>query len=44
VTAKLFGATPSVVFGGILTLFVVGVTAGLVAPLRRLREIEPVAG
>lgn len=44
VTAKLFGATPSVVVGGIVTLLVVGVTAGLVAPLRRLREIKPVAG
>lgn len=44
VTAKLFGAAPSVVLGGVLTLLVVGVTAGLVAPLRRLREIEPVAG
>jgi len=44
VTAKLFGAAPSVVLGGTLTLLVVAVTAGLVAPLRRLREIEPAAG
>lgn len=44
VTAKLFGAAPSVVLGGTLTLVVVGLTAGLVAPLRRLREIEPAAG
>lgn len=41
VTAKLFGAAPSVVIGGTLTLVVVVVTAGLVAPLRHLREIEP---
>ena len=40
VTAKLFGAAPSVVLGGALTLFVVGATAMFVAPLRRLREIE----
>ncbi|GJG86707.1 hypothetical protein tb265_18880 [Gemmatimonadetes bacterium T265] len=41
VTARLFGAAPSVVLGGTLTLVVVAATAGLVAPLRRLREIEP---
>ncbi len=43
VTAKLFGAAPSVVLGGTLTLLVVAATAGLVAPLRRLREIRPAA-
>ena len=40
VTARLFGAAPSVVLGGVLTLCVVGLTAAFVAPLRRLREIE----
>ena len=44
VTARIFGAAPSVVLGGVLTFVVVAVTAGLVAPLRRLREIEPAAG
>ena len=36
VTAKLFGTVPSVVAGGLLTLTVVGLVAGLVPALRRL--------
>jgi MFS family permease len=42
VMAKLLGAAPSVVLGGALTLGVVGATAWLVPPLRRLRAI-PIA-
>jgi hypothetical protein len=42
VMAKLLGAAPSVVLGGVLTLGVVGATAWLVPPLRRLRAI-PIA-
>ena len=41
VTAKIFGAAPSVVLGGVLTLVVVATTAAIVAPLRRVREIRP---
>jgi hypothetical protein len=43
VTARLFGAAPSVVLGGLATLGVVAATAALVPALRRLRRIEPVA-
>jgi MFS family permease len=38
--AKLLGTVPSVVLGGLVTLFVVAVTAIKVPPLRRLREIR----
>jgi hypothetical protein len=44
VAARLLGAAPSVVFGGVATLAVVAATAALVPALRRLRRIEPVAG
>jgi MFS family permease len=37
--ARLMGTVPSVVFGGLVTLAVVGVTAVKVPSLRRLREI-----
>jgi MFS family permease len=40
--ARLIGTVPSVVFGGIATLLVVGIIALKVPPLRRLREIQPV--
>jgi hypothetical protein len=43
VTADWFGAVPSVVLGGILTLVVVGVTAWKNPALRRLGLIDPVA-
>jgi MFS family permease len=43
VAAKAFGAAPSVVLGGAVTLAVVAGTAALVPALRRLRRIEPVA-
>jgi MFS family permease len=39
--ARLIGTVPSVVFGGIATLLVVGIIALKVRPLRRLREIQP---
>jgi MFS family permease len=39
--ARLIGTVPSVVFGGIATLLVVGIIALKVPPLRRLREIQP---
>jgi hypothetical protein len=39
VAAKLLGVVPSVVFGGLMTLSVVGVVAWRFPPLRRLREI-----
>ena len=39
VTARLLKVVPSVVFGGVMTLLVVGVTALKVPALRRLREI-----
>ncbi|HEX6434994.1 MAG TPA: MFS transporter, partial [Gemmatimonadales bacterium] len=41
--ARLIGTVPSVVFGGIATLLVVGIIALKVPPLRRLREIQPAA-
>jgi hypothetical protein len=40
VAAKLLGTVPSVVFGGLATLMVVGVTALRAPELRRLREIR----
>jgi MFS family permease len=43
VAARLVGAAPSVVLGGVATLAVVAATAALVPALRRLRRIEPVA-
>lgn len=43
VTARLFGAAPSVVLGGIATLAVVAVTATVIPTLRRLQRIEPTA-
>jgi hypothetical protein len=36
IAARLFGAVPSVIGGGVLTLAVVGLTAWLVPSLRRL--------
>lgn len=41
VAARLLGTAPSVVFGGVVTLAVVAVTAVALPPLRRLREIRP---
>ncbi len=38
--AKLMGTIPSVIFGGVMTLAVVGVTAWRVPALRRLRELR----
>ena len=40
VAAKLLGAVRSVIFGGIVTLGVVGVTAWKIPPLRELDELE----
>jgi MFS family permease len=40
VAAKLLGAAPSVVLGGVLTLVVVGATAAGIPALRRLGRIE----
>jgi MFS family permease len=40
VAAKLLGAVRSVVFGGMVTLGVVGVTAWRIPPLRKLDELE----
>jgi MFS family permease len=40
VAAKLLGAVRSVIFGGIVTLGVVAVTAGTIRPLRKLDELE----
>ncbi len=40
VAAKLLGTVPSVIFGGLMTLGVVGVTAWKIPPLRRLDELE----
>jgi MFS family permease len=40
VAAKLLGAVRSVIFGGMVTLGVVGVTAWRIPPLRRLDELE----
>jgi hypothetical protein len=40
VADKLLGTVRSVVFGGIVTLGVVGVTAWKIPPLRRLDQLE----
>jgi MFS family permease len=40
VAAKLLGTVRSVIFGGIVTLGVVGVTASTIAPLRNLDELD----
>jgi len=40
VAAKLLGTVRSVIFGGLITLGVVGVTAWRIAPLRRLDELD----
>jgi hypothetical protein len=40
VAAKLLGTVPSVLFGGAMTLLVVGLTAWRLPELRRLREIR----
>lgn len=40
VTARLFGAAPSVVLGGAMTLLVVAATGSLAPSLRRLQRIE----
>jgi len=39
VAAKLLGTVPSVLFGGAMTLIIVGITSWRVPQLRRLREI-----
>ncbi len=44
VTAAWFGAVPSVVLGGFLTLVVVGLTAWKNPSLRTLRRLDPEAG
>jgi MFS family permease len=41
VTAKLLGAVPAVVLGGVASLAVVGIVARTVPRLRRMREIHP---
>jgi len=41
VTARLLGAVPAVVLGGAASLAVVGIVAGTVPRLRRMREIHP---
>ena len=41
VAARLLGVVPSVVFGGAMTLFTVGVIAWRAPTLRRLQRIEP---
>ena len=38
--AKLLGTVPSVIFGGLMTLGVVGVTAWRVPALRKLKEMR----
>jgi len=38
--AKLLGTVPSVIFGGLMTLGVVGVTAWRVPSLRKLKEMR----
>jgi MFS family permease len=43
VTAKLLGAVPAVVLGGVASLAVVGIVAKTVPRLRRMREIQPAA-
>jgi hypothetical protein len=42
--ARLLGLVPSVVFGGCMTLLVVGITAWRVPELMRLRRIEDATG
>jgi hypothetical protein len=44
VAARLLGTVPSVVLGGVASLAVVGLVAGLVPKLRRMRSIEAPAG
>jgi hypothetical protein len=39
VAARLMGTVPSVIFGGAMTLVVVGLTAVLSPKLRKLREL-----
>jgi hypothetical protein len=41
--ARLLGLVPSVVFGGCMTLLVVGITSWRVPELARLRRIEDAA-
>jgi hypothetical protein len=41
VTAKLLGAVPAVVLGGVASLAVVGIVARTIPRLRRMREIQP---
>jgi hypothetical protein len=38
--AKVMGTVPSVIFGGFMTLTVVGITAWVSKSLRRLQRIE----
>ena len=40
VTARLFGVVPSVIFGGLMTLIVVGVTAWKAPTLRKLEKVH----
>jgi MFS family permease len=40
VAARVLGTVRSVIVGGIITLAVVGITAGTIAPLRKLDELE----
>lgn len=42
VAATLMGVVPSVVFGGVMTLLVVGTTAVMIPSLRKLKEIRAV--
>ncbi len=41
VTARLLGAVPAVVLGGVASLAVVGIVARTIPRLRRMREIQP---
>lgn len=40
VAAKIMGTVPSVIFGGVMTIVVVGVTGWLSKPLRRLQKLQ----
>ncbi len=40
IAAKLFGVVPSVIFGGLMTLSVVGITAWKAPALRRLQQVK----
>ena len=42
IAAHLLGTVPSVVFGGVVSLLVVGIVALTVPRLRRLRDLESV--